>query len=133
MAVAVLDLAGRKVPLYDVDKFSWGGDVLLSSDTGDIRTDAASRIDVSARNNRAGRMTVTAMAGRADLAGDLQGAASGRYDAGGTLVPYDGGELVVRARQLQDFTGLNQRLTAGGIVGTAASRSVKAIFGSATK
>lgn len=114
---AVLDLAGRKVPLYDVDKFSWGGDVLLSSDTGDIRTDAASRIDVSARNNRAGRMTVTAMAGRADLAGDLQGAASGRYDAGGTLVPYDGGELVVRARQLQDFTGLNQRLTAGGIVG----------------
>jgi hypothetical protein len=57
------------------------------------------------------------MAGRADLAGDLQGTASGRYDAGGTLVPYDGGELVVRARQLQDFAGLNQRLTAGGVVG----------------
>ncbi|MCO6855631.1 hypothetical protein, partial [Pseudomonas aeruginosa] len=33
---AELDLAGRKVSLYDVDKFSWGGDVLLSSDTGDI-------------------------------------------------------------------------------------------------
>jgi hypothetical protein len=32
-------------------------------------------------------------------------------------VPYDGGELVVRARQLQDFAGLNQRLTAGGVVG----------------
>ncbi len=57
------------------------------------------------------------MAGRADLAGVLQGAATGRYDAGGTLVPYDGGELVVRARQLQDFAGLNQRLTAGGVVG----------------
>lgn len=114
---AALDLAGRKVSLYDVDKFSWGGDVLLSSDTGDIRADAASRIDVSARNNRGGRLTVTAMAGRADLAGVLQGAATGRYDAGGTLVPYDGGELVVRARQLQDFAGLNQRLTAGGVVG----------------
>ena len=114
---AALDLAGRKVSLYDVDKFSWGGDVLLSTYTGDIRADAASRIDVSARNNRGGRLTVTAMAGQADLAGVLQGAASGRYDAGGTLVPYDGGELVVRARQLQDFTGLNQRLTAGGVVG----------------
>lgn len=114
---AALVLAGRKVPLYDVDKFSWGGDVLLSSDTGDIRTDAASRIDVSARNNRGGRLTVSAMAGQADLAGVLQGAATGRYDAGGTLVPYDGGELVVRARQVQDFAGLNQRLTAGGVVG----------------
>ncbi len=32
-------------------------------------------------------------------------------------MPYDGGELVVRARQLQDFSGLNARLTAGGITG----------------
>ncbi|WP_313248206.1 filamentous haemagglutinin family protein [Stenotrophomonas indicatrix] len=116
-AHAALDLAGRKVSLFDVDKYSWGGDVLLSSDSGEVTTDAASRIDVSARNNRGGRLTVNALAGRADLAGRVDGAASGRYDAGGTVVPYDAGELVVRARQLLDFAGLNQRLNSGGVTG----------------
>lgn len=117
---AVLDMAGRKVSLFDVDKYSWGGDVALSSRDGDIVADAASRIDLSARNNRGGRLTVAALGaqgGRVDLAGTLLGGASGRYDAGGTEVPYDGGELVLRARQLQDFSGLNTRLTAGGITG----------------
>ncbi|EVT72691.1 transporter [Stenotrophomonas maltophilia 5BA-I-2] len=117
---AVLDMAGRKVSLFDVDKYSWGGDVTLSSREGDIVADAASRIDLSAGNNRGGRLTVAALGaqgGRVDLAGTLLGGASGRYDAGGTEVPYDGGELVVRARQLQDFSGLNTRLTAGGITG----------------
>lgn len=117
---AVLDMAGRKVSLFDVDKYSWGGDVALSSRDGDIVADAASRIDLSARNNRGGRLTVAALGaqgGRVELAGTLLGGASGRYDAGGTEVPYDGGELVVRARQLQDFSGLNTRLTAGGITG----------------
>ncbi|MDT9580410.1 filamentous hemagglutinin family protein [Stenotrophomonas indicatrix] len=117
---AALDMAGRKVSLFDVDKYSWGGDVALSSREGDIVADAASRIDLSAGNNRGGRLTVSALGpqgGRVDLAGTLLGGASGRYDAGGTEVPYDGGELVVRARQLQDFSGLNTRLTAGGITG----------------
>ncbi|XFC39252.1 filamentous hemagglutinin family protein [Stenotrophomonas indicatrix] len=117
---AALDLAGRKVSLYDVDKYSWGGDVTLSSSEGDISADAASRIDVSARNNRGGRLTVQALGkqgGSVALAGTLLGSASGRYDAGGTEVPYDGAELVLRARQLQDFTGLNTRLTSGGITG----------------
>ena len=117
---AVLDMAGRKVSLFDVDKYSWGGDVALTSREGDIVADAGSRIDLSARNNRGGRLTVAALGpqgGRIDLAGTLLGGASGRYDAGGTEVPYDGGELVVRARQLQDFSGLNARLTAGGITG----------------
>lgn len=119
-ANALLDLAGRKVSLFDVDKYSWGGDVLLSSAAGDIHTDAASRIDLSARDNRGGRLTVTALGelgGRVDLAGSVLGSASGRYDAGGTMVPFDAGEAVIRARQLQDFTGLNMRLTAGGVTG----------------
>ena len=42
---AVLDMAGRKISLFDVDKYSWGGDVALSSHEGDI-ADAASRIDL---------------------------------------------------------------------------------------
>ncbi|WP_282294725.1 filamentous hemagglutinin family protein [Stenotrophomonas sp. PS02289] len=117
---ADLDLAGRTVTLLDVDKYSWGGDIELSAASGDILADAGSRIDVSARNNRGGRLTVNASgagAGRVSLAGTLLGGASGTTDAGGSLVPWDGGELVLHARQLEDFQGLNQRLTAGGITG----------------
>ncbi|MGH8045543.1 MAG: filamentous hemagglutinin family protein, partial [Stenotrophomonas sp.] len=119
-AAADLDLAGRKVSLLDVDKYSWGGDVELGTTEGDIRTDAASRIDLSARNNRGGRLTVDAVGeqgGRVDLAGSILGGASGQTDAGGSVVPWDAGELVLRARQLQDFQGLNQRLNAGGVTG----------------
>ncbi|MGF6416711.1 filamentous hemagglutinin family protein [Stenotrophomonas sp. AN71] len=117
---ADLDLSGRKVSLYDVDNYSWGGDAELTAGDGSVQTDAASRIDLSARNNRAGRLTVTALGagdGRVDLAGQILGQASGRQDVGGSTVPYDGGELVVRAQQLQDFSGLNQRLTHDGVTG----------------
>ncbi len=119
-AAADLDLAGRKVSLLDVDKYSWGGDVELSADEGGIRSDAASRIDLSARSNRGGRLTVDAMGeqgGRVDLAGSILGGASGQTTAGGSVVPWDAGELVLHARQLQDFQGLNQRLNEGGVTG----------------
>lgn len=119
-AAADLDLAGRKVSLLDVDKYSWGGDVELSASEGDIRSDAASRIDLSARNNRGGRLTVDAMGeqgGRVELAGSILGDASGQTTAGGSVVPWDAGEVVLRARRLQDFQGLNQRLNQGGVTG----------------
>lgn len=117
---ANLDLAGRKVSLFDVDTYSVGGDVTLTATEGDVRSDAASRVDLSAQNNRAGRLTVTALGtagGHVDLAGRLLGQASGTLDAGGSLVPYENGELVVRARELTDFSGLNQRLTRDGVTG----------------
>ncbi|WP_447781736.1 filamentous haemagglutinin family protein [Stenotrophomonas riyadhensis] len=117
---AELDLSGRKVSLFDVDNYSWGGDVELTAADGSVLADAASRIDVSARNNRAGRLMVTALGagdGRVDLAGQILGQASGRHDVSGSVVPYDNGELLVRAQQLQDFSGLNQRLTRDGVTG----------------
>ncbi|UUS13900.1 hypothetical protein NMB32_18680 [Stenotrophomonas sp. CD2] len=117
---ANLDLSGRKVSLFDVDTYSVGGDVTLTATEGDVRSDAASRVDLSAQNNRAGRLTVTALGtagGHVDLAGRLLGQASGTLDAGGSLVPYENGELVVRARELTDFSGLNQRLTRDGVTG----------------
>ncbi len=63
------------------------------------------RVSIFPPATTAAYLTVAALARRGDridLAGTLLGGASGRYDAGGTEVPYDGGELVVRARQLQD-------------------------------
>ncbi|HXH46909.1 MAG TPA: filamentous hemagglutinin family protein [Bradyrhizobium sp.] len=115
-----LDLAGRAVSVFDVTKYSWGGDLVLTSSAGNIRQEAGSVIDLSARNNRGGTATVTALGGAAGhvaLGGAVLGGSSGRYDAGGTLVPYDAAELTVQAQILDDFSGLNARLNAAGVFG----------------
>nr|WP_198087960.1 filamentous haemagglutinin family protein [Variovorax sp. E3] len=115
-----IDLSGRKVSLFDVDKYSWGGDFVLSSAAGNITQAAGSLIDVSARFNRGGTIEATALgadAGRVELAGAIRGASSGTYDAGGTVVPYDAAELTVRAQVLGDFAGLNSRLNEGAVFG----------------
>ncbi|WP_422086743.1 filamentous haemagglutinin family protein [Variovorax sp.] len=115
-----VDLSGRKVSLFDVDKYSWGGDFVLSSAAGNITQAAGSVIDVSARFNRGGTVEATALgasAGRVDLAGAIRGSSSGTYDAGGTVVPYGAAELTVRAQTLGDFAGLNNRLNEGGVTG----------------
>ncbi|PHV14960.1 hemagglutinin [Janthinobacterium sp. BJB303] len=118
---AKLDLAGRKIDFYDTSKYSWGGDVILDSREGDVRQAAASVIDVSAVNNRAGKLSVIAAgeaAGTADLRGTLLGGASGSYDAGGTQVAYAAGGLELRAQHVADFAGLNQRLNTGKVFGS---------------
>ncbi|WP_454902788.1 filamentous haemagglutinin family protein [Variovorax gossypii] len=115
-----VDLSGRKVSMFDVDKYSWGGDFLLSSAAGNITQATGSLIDVSARFNRGGTVEATALgadAGRVDLAGAIRGSSSGTYDAGGTVVPYGAAELTVRAQTLGDFAGLNNRLNEGGVTG----------------
>ncbi|WP_432730012.1 filamentous haemagglutinin family protein [Variovorax sp. W6] len=115
-----IDLSGRKVALFDVDKYSWGGDLVLSSAAGNITQAAGSLIDVSARSHRGGTIEATALganAGHVDLRGAIRGGSSGTYDAGGTVVPYDAGELTVRAQTLGDFAGLNARLNEGGVFG----------------
>ena len=120
-ANARLDLSGRKIRLSDVERFSWGGDVELTAQKGSITAAEGSHINVSAQNNRAGRVSATALGelgGRVDLLGTLSGQASGRQQAGGSIVPYDSGELFLRARQLTDFSALNTRLDAGGFHGT---------------
>ncbi|OYU90483.1 MAG: filamentous hemagglutinin [Bradyrhizobiaceae bacterium PARB1] len=115
-----IDLSGRTVAMFDVAKYSWGGDLVLSSSAGNIRQDAGSIIDLSAQNNRGGTATVTAMgssAGQVALNGAIRGGTSGRYDASGTLVPYDAAELTVQAQTIADFAGLNARLNAGEVFG----------------
>ncbi|PVX36125.1 filamentous haemagglutinin family protein [Janthinobacterium sp. 78] len=125
---ARIDMAGRKSTFFDVDKYSWGGDVILDSRAGDIRAAGGSVIDLSAENNRAGSLKAVALdgaAGMVDLQGKLLGGASGSYDAGGTVVPYKKGSVDVRAQTLgaggtldSQFASLNTRLTEGGVTGT---------------
>ena len=116
---AQLDLAGRPVPFEELTKYSWGGEAILESRHGDITQAAGSVIDLSARYNRAGRLTAIALdpgAGRVDLQGRILGSASGDYETGGSRVPYAQGAVDIRAQQL-DFTALNQRLNAGSVYG----------------
>ncbi|WP_322516790.1 filamentous hemagglutinin family protein [Rhodopseudomonas palustris] len=115
-----IDMSGREVVFNDVRKYSWGGDVTLDSSNGNIRQAAGSVIDLSARFNNAGSLTAIALdaaAGTVDLQGAILGTTEGRYDAGGTLVPYRAGSAIVRAQTLGDFAALNARLNAGGVFG----------------
>ncbi len=123
---AQVDMAGRVLPFNDVQKYSWGGDVSLQSNNGNIRQSAGSRIDLSAVNNQAGQLNVVALAtdaGQVDLQGQIVGSSGGYYDAGGTWVPYKAGGVDIRAQRLagdlsQAFASLNLRLNAGGVVGS---------------
>lgn len=123
---AQLDLAGRKVSLNDLNKYSWGGDVILRSQHGDIYQAAGSTIDLHAEHNQAGSLEVVALdpnAGNVDLQGRILGGSSGHYDAGGTLVPYTGGGFSLHAQGLAGdldsaFAALNQRLNQGDVYGS---------------
>ncbi|MBB4198911.1 hypothetical protein CCR94_15855 [Rhodoblastus sphagnicola] len=124
---ARIDMAGREITFSDVKKYSWGGEVILESRNGDIRQAAGSTIDISAKYNHAGRLTASALgagAGTVDLQGAILGATSGQYVAGGTIVPYRGGFIDVRAQRLggsgtlsDQFAALNARLNAGEVFG----------------
>ena len=114
-----IDVAGREVLIIDQAGYSWGGDVVLTSANGAVTQAAGSRIDLSARNNRAGTLAVTALGdgGQVALDGAILGSATGLYGTGGSVVPYAQGEITVRAQALADFTGLNERLNAGVMTG----------------
>jgi len=115
-----IDLAGRSKTFFDVTRYSWGGDLVIESARGNVQQAGGSVIDLSAQNNAAGSLSVTATdaaAGHVTLAGRIDGASSGRYDAGGSMVPFQAGRIDVRAQTLDDFSGLNRRLTDAGMTG----------------
>ena len=121
--VSRIDMAGREVAFDDVKKYSWGGEVILDSKSGNIRQAASSVIDLSARNNNAGALRATALAdgvGLIDLRGRILGSTSGQYDAGGSIVPYQAGSVDLRGQRVGDFVALNRRLNDGAIFGARA-------------
>ncbi|MGJ7541338.1 filamentous haemagglutinin family protein [Variovorax sp. LT1R16] len=124
---ASVDVSGRAIAFNDLTKYSAGGEVLLDSRAGNVMQAAGATIDLSARNNQAGRLRVVAVDGAAgivDLAGAILGGSSGDYDAGGTLMPYLAGAVEVQAQRLgtsgsldDQFAALNQRLNQGQVHG----------------
>ena len=124
-AHARVDVAGRAVGIGDQVRYSWGGDVNLESAHGNVESAAGSLVDLSAQHNQTGTLTVTALdaaAGRIALQGNVSGVASGQRNVGGTVVPFDGGGIVLAGQTIDDLAGLNARLTAGGVTGLRAFR-----------
>ncbi|MGX9566469.1 filamentous haemagglutinin family protein [Pseudomonas sp. CFBP 5748] len=125
---ALIDVAGRTVTFNDVTRYSAGGEVILQSQSGNIRQADGSSIDVSARHNQAGRLSAVALdeaAGIVDLQGRILGSSTGEYDAGGTAMPYLAGGVEIQAQRLggsgnlsEQFAALNQRLNEGQVFGS---------------
>jgi hypothetical protein len=124
---SLIDVAGRAVVFNDITKYGAGGNVLLDSRHGNIRQAAGSTTDLSAKHNQGGKLRAVALdaaGGMVDLQGKILGGNSGYYNAGGTLVPYQGSSVEVQAQRLgatgsldQQFAALNQRLNDGEVFG----------------
>ncbi len=102
---ARIDLAGRTVAYFDVNKYGWGGDLVLTSDHGGITQDAGALIDVSATYNQAGSIAAIADDGHIALNGTLRGSA---------VSDSQSGSIGLRAQSLGDFAALNAMLNDSG-------------------
>jgi len=102
---AALAAASHVQDFTDVSVAMSGGRVTLSANAGDVRSAAGAQIDVSAASGSdAGRVTVTAGAGQADLQGAMRGTASGGQ----------GGSIAIDAATIADLSGTLQRVATGG-------------------
>ncbi|MGI9375635.1 MAG: filamentous hemagglutinin family protein [Tsuneonella suprasediminis] len=110
---AVIDLSGRPVEFFEEVRHGFGGDLVLTSLGGSILQSAGSTIDVSADYSDSGTITAIANDGRVDLAGTLISGHSPAEDDEDSA-DYRGGSVDVRAGEIVDFAGLNQRLNASG-------------------
>ena len=117
---ARIDLAGRALKMIDVTQYSWGGDLVLASAHGNIRQQAGAVIDLSAVNNSGGSLSASALdagQGTIELAGAILGQVSGERDMGGTMMPYAGAAVDLRAQSIAGFAALNEMLNRGGVFG----------------
>ncbi|WP_407352066.1 filamentous haemagglutinin family protein [Luteimonas sp. R10] len=124
-----IDLAGRAIPFKDVTKHSWGGDVILESAHGDIIVQDGATFDVSAVNNHAGSITLSATDASTggitfldrdgtplqSLDGMFKGSSTGGHESGSFKVgAYSLGSLDAST----DFARVNTALNAGGFFET---------------
>lgn len=96
-----------------------GGQVILSANNSSIALDAGSVIDVSAGSQGdAGTVNLSAPVGGVTVNGILKGAAKDTLDAQGNILRKGrGGSFILHTNRINDFTGLNNKLTAGGFAG----------------
>ncbi len=116
-AGAKVDVSGRRIAFDDTSVASNGGKINLNSTSGNVVLDASSALNISGVNDvkdsagnilvkgsDAGKLSVSALAGQANLEGTIA-AVSGTKNKGGSL------DLAVKS--LTDFSKLIQQVTAG--------------------
>jgi len=103
----ILDTRGTGVAFYDVERFTDGGEIRLTSRGGDVNLLAGSDLSVAAdsRGGNAGSVIVSAPTGQFSSLGGFEGHAG----AGGT-----GGSFQLDAGSIASFSGLRDLLDAGG-------------------
>ncbi|MFH0301048.1 filamentous hemagglutinin family protein [Bradyrhizobium sp. 31Argb] len=122
-----IDLAGRAIPFKDVTKYSWGGDLILESAHSSIIVQGGATFDVSAVNNHAGSVTMSATDGAGgggivfvNLDGTPLQSIDGMFK-GSSTAGYESGSFKLRAHfigptgtQSESFARINTALNAGG-------------------
>ncbi|WP_083556264.1 filamentous haemagglutinin family protein [Hyphomicrobium sp. NDB2Meth4] len=123
-----IDLSGRAVQFNDVTKYSWGGDLDVESEYGSISFFGTPHIDVSAVNNAAGSISLTATDSfyggsvafyKDDRGGGPMNSLDGLF-AGISTGGYDSGSFTVNTYGFSnsDFALVNQALNRGGFFGS---------------
>ncbi|MHB1145920.1 MAG: filamentous hemagglutinin family protein [Thiobacillus sp.] len=112
---ARIDVAGRSVAFFDVDKPAWGGTAKFASAAGDVVFDSGAHVDVSAAaGGDAGTLIVRAVNGEARLA---DGSVAGASPADAQGQRGEGARARIDTGTLASFSALNDALDSGGFGG----------------
>ncbi|MBN9408188.1 filamentous haemagglutinin family protein [Variovorax sp.] len=116
---ALLDVSGRRLHFFDVTRDTWGGDIEITSEHGNVVQQAGATIDVSAANEDAGSLSLAALdasTGRIALNGTLRGSGASGHDQGRFML---GAQRIgdSAATLSADFAALNTVLTDAGFIG----------------
>ncbi len=106
-----LDVSGTKQFFYDASKYTDGGEIHLSSSTGNVIISSSGRVNVSAHSNggNAGTLAISAAQGSFVQSGSILGKAG----TGGNAGAFD-----LDVLSLPSLASLNSTLTTAGLLGT---------------
>ncbi len=117
---ARVDVAGRAVQFFDVNKPSWGGSAEFASETGNVEFEAGAKVDVSAAaGGDAGTLIVRAANGTFTLA---DGSVNGASPVNAEGQRGEGARVDMDTGTLTSFSALNAALNSGGFDGGRALR-----------
>ncbi len=112
---AVVDVSGRLVDFFDVQKPSEAGRVTITAAQGNVALASGARVDVSgAAGGDAGELALSAVNGSVSLA---RNSVVGGNPANGTGQTGEGARVAVDTKTLASYSDLNDALNDGGFSG----------------
>jgi len=112
---AVVDVAGISAEFLNINQDTWGGDVRLSSDSGDVTVVEGAIVDVSSGGpaQRSGAVEILAKQGEADIAGSLIANRGDSLGRNGGRIKIDA-LAFARGASVNPFAAINQHLNEQG-------------------